>query len=97
MGLKSRTKGAALERQFAHAVGGKRVPLSGAVEGYPGDVKALGLVWEVKGRRGGFKLLYDFLKGKDALAVRQDRHEWLVVMPVDTFLNLLNGYDNDVT
>jgi hypothetical protein len=87
----SKSKGSAAERAFAQAVGGQRVPLSGAARGYPGDVKALGLVWEVKQRRngGGWKQLAEWLKGKDALALHQPYKGWLVVLPLETFLNLL--------
>jgi len=87
----SKQKGSAAERAFATAIGGERVPLSGALKQLPGDVKALGLTWEIKQRRGGtgWKLLNEWLKGKDALALHQPYHGWLVVMPLETFLNLL--------
>ena len=87
----SKSKGSAAEREFARLIGGERVPLSGAVEGYPGDVKGLGLTWEVKQRRNGagWKQLAEWLKGKDALALHQPYRGWLVVLPLETFLNLL--------
>lgn len=62
------------------------MPLSGAQEGYPGDVTALGLVWQVKSRADGFKSLYAWLDGADALALRADRREWLVVLPLSRFM-----------
>ena len=95
-GARPRRKGIDAELAFAKAVGGKRVPLSGAVTGYPGDVKALGLTWEVKQRKnaGGWKQLAEWLKGRDALALKQPYHEWLVVIPLETFLNLLDSRES---
>ena len=89
MGKTQREKGARSERELAKILGGERVPLSGAVGGsYTGDVKALGLTWEAKVRGDGFKQLYGWLEGRDALAVKADCKPWLVVMPVETFLSL---------
>jgi len=84
-------KGTAGEREFAKKIGGQRIPLSGQTEGYQGDVEGLGLKWEVKRRKDGFRKLYEWLGGEgiDALAVRADRKPWLVVMELDTFLKLL--------
>lgn len=64
----------------------RRVPLSGAQEGYPGDVVAAGMVWQVKRRARGLKSLYAWLDGHDVLAVRADHKPWLVVMPLKTWL-----------
>lgn len=90
MSASQRRKGYEREREFAQLIGGSRVPLSGAAGGeYAGDVKGLGLLWEVKARKDGFKQLYGWLDGKDALAVRADRRPWLVVMPLETLLRLL--------
>ena len=90
-GRTAKQKGSAAERAFAKVIGGVKVPLSGALEGHPGDVLALGLTWEVKQRRNGagWKQLTEWLKGRDALALHQPYAGWLVVMPLDTFLNLL--------
>jgi hypothetical protein len=52
-------------------------------------VKGLGLTWECKVRKDGFKLLYGWLEGKDALALKADRQDWLVVLPLDLLLKLL--------
>lgn len=90
MGRSERRKGADAEREFARLIGGERVPLSGAAGGsYTGDVIGLGLRWECKRRRNGFKQLYDWLDGADALAVRADRRPWLVVMPLERLLELI--------
>jgi len=90
MGRSQRRKGAEGERAFARAIGGVKVPLSGAVEGYEGDVTGLGLSWQVKVRGDGFKTLYQWLKGHDALGLRADRKPWLVVMPVETLWKMLD-------
>ena len=90
MGRSERRKGVEAEREFAKLIGGERVPLSGAAGGrYAGDVFGLGLKWECKRRKDGFKQLYDWLDGADALAVRADRRPWLVVMPLAESLGLM--------
>src|SRR5690606_21580242 len=89
VGRSERRKGVEAEREFARLIGGERVPLSGAAGGsYTGDVIGLGLRWECKRRKDGFKQLYDWLEGKDALAVRADRKPWLVVMRLETLLEI---------
>jgi len=90
-GRRSKQKGSRLERDFAKRIGGERVPLSGAAGGsYTGDVKGLGLLWECKARKDGFKQLYKWLDSDvDALAIKSDRKEWLVVVPLEKFLELL--------
>jgi len=87
----SKQKGSTAEREFARLVDGERVPLSGSLKELPGDVRGLGLLWEVKQRRNGagWKKLNQWLKGRDALALHQPYKGWLVVMPLETFLNLL--------
>lgn len=90
MGKRSRDKGSRTEREFAKLIGGQRVPLSGAMTGYKGDVIGLGMTWECKARKDGFKTLYKWLDGEnDALAVKADRKEWLVVMPLDQFKKMV--------
>ncbi|WP_435868554.1 hypothetical protein [Bacillus mycoides] len=39
MGKSQRDKGMRREREFASLIGGARVPLSGAMDGYSNDVK----------------------------------------------------------
>ena len=89
MTSKNKQKGNRSELEFAHLIGGKRVPLSGAAGGeFTGDVIGPdGTVWELKRRMGaqGFAMLYRWLTRVDALAVRGDRKEWLVVMPLTTY------------
>jgi len=89
-GKRSRDKGARAERDFAKRIGGRRVPLSGAMKGYKGDVIGLGMTWECKKRKGGFKTLYKWLGENDALAIQADRKEWLVVIPLYKFEELID-------
>jgi hypothetical protein len=89
-GRRSRTKGIRTERSIvallkASGVAAERVPLSGAVGGrFAGDIvlPLLGrnLCVEVKCRAQGFRELYAWLDGRDALIVKADRQEPLVVV-----------------
>ena len=89
MGKAKIEKGKRAERQFAKLIDGERVPLSGAAGGsFVGDVVGMGMRWECKVKRDGFKLLYAWLEGKDALALKADRRPWLVVLPLETFLEM---------
>ena len=94
-GRRSKAKGNRTEREFAKLIGGERVPLSGAVGGkYSGDVIGLSLTWECKARKDGFKQLYKWLDGEnDALAIKADRKEWLVVVPLSKFQELIRKGD----
>lgn len=94
-GRRSKQKGNRTEREFAKLIGGQRVPLSGAVSGYKGDVKGLGMTWECKARRDGFKQIYKWLEGADALAIKADRKPRLVVIPINKFLDIVKGGDPD--
>ena len=93
-GLKSRRKGQSAEREFAKLIGGIRVPLSGAQQGYGNDVVGLGLEWEVKRRKSGFKQLYEWIEDDrekpDAIALRTDKKQWLVCMTLDRFKELMD-------
>lgn len=90
MGKAQRDKGLRSEREFAKLIGGERVPLSGAAGGsYTGDVIGMGMTWECKVRADGFKQLYMWLGSNDALAVKADRKEWLVVVPLSKFKELI--------
>lgn len=83
-------KGVRAERELARRLGGERVPLSGAAGGrYAGDVVALGLTWQVKVEADGWRRLYRWLEAADALALKADRRPWLVVLPLETFLRLV--------
>lgn len=91
MGRSQRRKGLEGEREFARLIGGRRVPLSGAQEGYHGDVVGMGLTFEVKRRADGWRELYRWLEHADAVAVRADRAPWLVVIPLETFRRMVQG------
>ncbi|PSL41720.1 hypothetical protein B0H94_11833 [Salsuginibacillus halophilus] len=100
MGKASKEKGSRRELEFAKLMGGTKTPLSGAVGGeYSNDVKALGLEWEVKARKEGWKTLYDLLEDEreqpDALALKADRKDWLVVMKASDFKRLMEGRSNE--
>ncbi|TFJ92162.1 hypothetical protein [Lentibacillus salicampi] len=95
MGKASRDKGQRREREFADLIGGYRVPLSGAQEHYGNDVIGMGLEWEVKAKKDGFKTIYDYVLDEreqpDAVALKADRKPWLVVMTLEQFQELMNG------
>ncbi|MEK4798044.1 hypothetical protein NYE37_03820 [Thermoactinomyces sp. FSL K6-2592] len=99
MGRSQKMKGNRTEREFAKLIGGRRVPLSGSAkhsgQEYTGDVEGLGMRWEVKARKDGFKTLYKWLSEEavDGLAIKADRKDWLVVLPLDTFLAMREGKD----
>lgn len=93
MGKSQRDKGNRTEREFAKLIDGERIPLSGAAGGsFKGDVRGLGLLWECKARKDGFKQMYGWLDGEnDALALKADRKGWLVVLPLEKFQELMKG------
>lgn len=101
-GRRSKQKGNRREREFAALIGGRRVPLSGAQEGYENDVEGLGMKWEVKARKDGFKQIYNWINDErekpDALALKADRKDWLVVMKLDKFLEIIQrGEKNEMS
>jgi len=89
-GRRSRSKGARTERSIVNAlrasgIAAVRVPLSGAVGGrFVGDIilPLIGrdLCLEVKARGDGFRELYRWLNQRDALIVKANRQEPLVVL-----------------
>jgi len=96
VGKFSRDKGGRAERELVHkhrdiGVPAQRVPLSGAVEGYKGDLIVAGLRAEVKARASGegFKTLEGWLGDNDLLFLRRDRAEPLVVLPWKTWARVL--------
>ena len=97
MGKSQREKGARLERKVRarHEADGilcLKVPLSGAVAGFKGDL-IVADKWraEVKGRgKGqGFKLITNWLGDNDMLFLLEDRKDPLVVLPWTTYKQLL--------
>jgi hypothetical protein len=68
-------------------LGAERVPLSGSAGGsYQGDISIalLGVdrIGECKSRRTGFVSLYSWLEDRDALVIKADRRNALVVLPL---------------
>ncbi len=98
-GKSPRQKGDRLEREVvkllqAAGVPARRVPLSGSMAGYPGDVVAnmagRELCLECKSRKD-FKTLHAWLEHRDALVLKGDRREHLVVLRLADFLKALGG------
>jgi Holliday junction resolvase len=91
-GRASRQKGNRLERGIVrllqdHGFGAERMPLSGSAGGsFVGDltVPVIGrdLVVEAKARANGFRELYAWLENRDALVIKSDRKDALVVIPL---------------
>ena len=93
MGKPSRDKGSREERALVkelinEGLCARRVPLSGACEGYPHDVEILGVPnvpIELKTRAAAFKQLYDWMPAEGVLVVRRvnpkekEKREFLVV------------------
>jgi Holliday junction resolvase len=99
-GRAPRRKGDRLEREVvkhleAAGIPAKRVPLSGSARGYPGDITAtlpgLGEVClECKARKD-FKTLHAWLERRDAVILKGDRKEPLMVLRLVDFLKVLGG------
>ena len=105
MGKKSRDKGYRAERQIIrrHIEAGlpaRRVPLSGACEGFEGDLivgwgyPERDLKAEVKCRGGGqgWGMVSEWLEGNDLLFLVSDRKEPLVVMPFEVYWGLADAF-----
>lgn len=103
-GRRSREKGNRAERAIVRffqdrGFAAERVPLSGAAGGsYVGDltVPIVGrdLRVEVKVRRAGFGQLYAWLEARDALIVRADRREPLLVVPLRLAAEIATAADH---
>lgn len=98
MSSKSRRKGSGYEKEIerghlALGIQASKMPLSGALGGkYSGDVQIAGLIGECKRRRKGYSSLYKALEqggGSDVLFVRDDNRETLVVLPWETWRQIL--------
>lgn len=95
----SKRKGNTFERDLVNqarekGLHAKRVPLSGAAEHFKGDV-ILRSSWEqdycieAKWRGDGFRQIYGWMQGKDALVIKADHEEPLCILPYKNFLDLL--------
>ena len=102
-GRAARDKGSRFERAVvkllnALGIAAERVPLSGSAGGsFSGDIKAelfgKPFVIEAKARGAGFKQLYDWLEGRDALVLRADRKEALVVLKMSEAERIVRQYE----
>ena len=100
----SKIKGNTFEREIVNqlreaGIEARRVPLSGAVPGYEGDLRmavgGLDRKAECKRRKRAFGTLSTMLGVNDFLCVRDDRAPALMVMTIETFIALakeLNWY-----
>lgn len=93
-GRKSRNKGYRGEHELVvklneNLISAKRVPLSGG-SWVKGDIILEGLgVGEVKLRADGFKEIYKWLANNDFLFIKRDRDQYLVVMPLDDWMEMV--------
>lgn len=96
-GRAPKQKGDRLERLVvsllrAHGLDAKRVPLSGSAAGYPGDVSVTlaghELCLECKSRKD-FTTLYGWLEHRDALILKGDRKDALLVVRLKDALEVL--------
>lgn len=92
----AKRKGSGFEREVVEALkaaglAAKRVPLSGAMAEYKGDVIVGDYRMECKRRKAGFKTHYGWLGDNDFLAFRDDKCETLVSMRLTTFATLMRG------
>lgn len=98
MGKAQRDKGARFEREIVHALRAyglraDRVPLSGASEGFKGDVRLIdhnevSMTIECKKRAHGQKQIREWIEEADLLVLGADRQEALVVLRLKDFCEL---------
>ncbi|MFO0813580.1 MAG: hypothetical protein U0796_10195 [Gemmatales bacterium] len=105
MASRSKRKGSRVERELVSlheplGVPCKRVPLSGAAEGFKGDLwltlAGVQMTAEVKARANGtgFKTLEGWLGSNDLLFLRRDRATPIVLLPWETYSRLvMNSQD----
>lgn len=91
-GKRSALKGRRGEREVAKLLGGKRVPLSGALDGLPNDdVLPNGWRCEVKVRNHGLERFYKGLAKADVLLTEEDGLPGLAVMGLDALQAVMAG------
>ncbi len=101
MSSSSKIKGSRVEREAVRALSvlgeAEKVPLSGALENYPGDVWwFLGeekLIIEVKARKDGkgFTQLNKWKKGADMLLLKENYKDFMVYISLEKMLELINA------
>ena len=95
---KAKDKGRRLENMVAdyltdNGIPSQRVPLSGSLQGYPGDV-VIGTCEhptaqiECKNRESMSKQLWEWLEGNDYLVIKRNQCKPLVVMTMEDFVEL---------
>lgn len=91
-GKRSALKGKRAEREIARLLGGRRVPLSGALDGLPNDV-VLPNGWrcEVKVRRRGLERFYRGLAASDVLLIEEEELPRLAVMGLHALQAVMAG------
>ena len=107
-GKMSRDKGGRVEREMVKllnqspTINSKKIPLSGAMAGYPGDIEIefamtpsrdqdFKLLAEVKARKdgAGFATLERWIQGADMLILKRNHAEPFIAMPMKTFKRLV--------
>ena len=97
-GKHSRDKGARFEREIVNYLKSlgyeaERIPLSGAMGTFKGDVQVRHgdktFKIECKSLANGFKFIYESLGDNDALCIRADRQEPLLVLRLGQFLRVI--------
>lgn len=98
-GRSPKQKGTRLERlvvaQFKGAgIEAKRMPLSGSVPGFEGDIIATlnGKDWRLECKSRARSPLYAWLEGRDAVVLKADRREPLITMRLADLLELLASW-----
>jgi hypothetical protein len=99
-GRASKQKGNGFEREIVDllrvaGIKADRVPLSGAVAAFPGDVRfdlrGEQTTAECKRRKRGYKTMYGHLGNNRVLFVRDDHCEALAVMRAEDFAKLVGS------
>ena len=97
-GAGPRRKGSRAEREVVKLLNdagmhAKRVPLSGAAEGYEGDVACSDLPEPIEVKVGSQVpvTVFRWLDGKRTLFMRRDRGEWIVAMRWSDFRERVDG------
>lgn len=97
MANKSKQKGDRFERAVvialnAHGLNAKRVPLSGSMRGFKGDIhfecQGISKVIECKKRKNGFKTIKTLRGDADVLVFADDRTDPQVCMSLEYFCTL---------
>ena len=57
-----------------------------------GDVTCGDMRFEVKWRESLSKQLWEWLQGHDAVLLKRNRYPWLVLLPLDSYLELLTHH-----